>query len=261
MSADEVRAGASLAGVYGLRMLGLFFILPVFAVHAATLRGGADLTLVGIAIGGYGLAQGVLQIPYGMASDRWGRKPLILVKACVLGALLPATAEPEADVAIFEKLMAIDDEAFLRREFRPSCLDLVKRLHPMGRMTEGEAERLFVIRRRKLVAGRAVWEVEPFQIAGIDKLGRDCGALLAWSERVGAEERPSWELRWVQSFDYLARVAKAQRQEQLDQDALFEPIWDEVNGYRGTSAKSMVELVEQLAWIPTLGKRLNTTTV
>ena len=86
MSAAELRAGASLAGVYGLRMLGLFFILPVFAVHAATLRGGADLALVGIAIGGYGLAQGVLQIPYGMASDRWGRKRLIYAGLLVFAA-------------------------------------------------------------------------------------------------------------------------------------------------------------------------------
>src|SRR5919204_5446009 len=86
MSAAELRAGASLAGVYGLRMLGLFFILPVFAVHALTLRGGADLALVGIAIGGYGLPQGVLQIPYGMASDRWGRKPLIYAGLLVFAA-------------------------------------------------------------------------------------------------------------------------------------------------------------------------------
>ena len=48
-----------------------------------------------------------------------GRKPLILVKACVLGALLPATDDPEADLAIFEKLMAIDDAAFPRRGFHP----------------------------------------------------------------------------------------------------------------------------------------------
>jgi MFS family permease len=86
MSAAELRAGASLAGVYGLRMLGLFFILPIFAVHATTLRGGQDLALVGIAIGGYGLAQGVLQIPYGMASDRWGRKPLIYAGLLVFAA-------------------------------------------------------------------------------------------------------------------------------------------------------------------------------
>ena len=43
------------------------------------------------------------------------------MKACVLGALLPATDDPEADLAIFENLMAIDDEAFLRREFRPAA--------------------------------------------------------------------------------------------------------------------------------------------
>ena len=86
MSAVELRAGASLAGVYGLRMLGLFFILPIFAVHATTLRGGQDLALVGIAIGGYGLAQGLLQIPYGMASDRWGRKPLIYAGLLVFAA-------------------------------------------------------------------------------------------------------------------------------------------------------------------------------
>jgi MFS family permease len=86
MNPTELRAGISLAGVYGLRMLGLFFILPVFAVHAVTLEGGADLTLVGIAIGGYGLSQGLLQIPFGMASDRWGRKPLIYAGLLVFAA-------------------------------------------------------------------------------------------------------------------------------------------------------------------------------
>lgn len=86
MTAAELRAGVSLAGVYGLRMLGLFFILPVFAVHAQTLHGGQDLTLVGIAIGGYGLAQGLLQIPFGMASDRWGRKPLIYTGLVIFAA-------------------------------------------------------------------------------------------------------------------------------------------------------------------------------
>ena len=86
MSAAELRAGASLAGVYGLRMLGLFFILPIFAVHAKLLRGGEDLFLVGVAIGGYGLAQGLLQIPFGMASDRWGRKSLIYIGLVVFAA-------------------------------------------------------------------------------------------------------------------------------------------------------------------------------
>src|SRR5882672_10390850 len=79
MTSTELRAGASLAGVYGLRMLGLFFILPVFAVHAPKLRGGDDIALVGLALGIYGLAQGILQIPFGIASDRWGRKPVLYV--------------------------------------------------------------------------------------------------------------------------------------------------------------------------------------
>ncbi len=86
MTPIELRAGASLAGVYGLRMLGLFIILPIFAVHAVQLEGGDDLALVGLALGAYGLAQGVLQIPFGVASDRWGRKPLIYAGLVVFAA-------------------------------------------------------------------------------------------------------------------------------------------------------------------------------
>ena len=95
MSRAEVRAGASLAGVFGLRMLGLFFILPVFAVHAAKLEGGANLTLVGFALGAYGLSQGILQIPFGMASDRWGRKPALYAGLLVFaaGSFLGVVAE------------------------------------------------------------------------------------------------------------------------------------------------------------------------
>jgi MFS family permease len=94
MTGSELRAGLSLAGVFGLRMLGLFLILPVFAVHARTLQGGSNLTLVGIALGAYGLAQAILQIPFGVASDRWGRKPVIIIGLIVfaLGSLLAASA-------------------------------------------------------------------------------------------------------------------------------------------------------------------------
>jgi MFS family permease len=86
MNPTELRAGLSLAGVFGLRMLGLFFILPVLAVHAANIRGGDDLTLVGIALGAYGLSQGVLQIPFGMASDHCGRKPVLYAGLLVFAA-------------------------------------------------------------------------------------------------------------------------------------------------------------------------------
>jgi len=95
MSPQELRAGASLAGVFGLRMLGLFLILPVFAVHAPQLAGGDDLVLVGIALGAYGLVQAFLQIPFGMASDRWGRKPVIVAGLLIFaaGSFLAAGAD------------------------------------------------------------------------------------------------------------------------------------------------------------------------
>src|SRR5262245_65737438 len=86
MNPAELRAGVSLAGVFGLRMLGLFFILPVLAGHAAQIKGGEDLTLVGIALGAYGLAQGILQIPFGMASDQWGRKPVLYAGLAIFAA-------------------------------------------------------------------------------------------------------------------------------------------------------------------------------
>ncbi|HOL65274.1 MAG TPA: MFS transporter [Accumulibacter sp.] len=78
MSADEKRTGASLAAVFALRMLGLFLILPVFALYAKTLPSGNDMSLVGMALGAYGLTQAALQIAYGAASDRFGRKPVIV---------------------------------------------------------------------------------------------------------------------------------------------------------------------------------------
>lgn len=91
MTPGEKRAGMALAAIFGLRMLGLFLILPVFAVHARTLPGGDSATLVGVALGAYGLTQMVLQIPFGMASDRLGRKPVI-VAGLILFALGSALA-------------------------------------------------------------------------------------------------------------------------------------------------------------------------
>ena len=78
MSRQEKRAGISLAPLFALRILGLFLILPVFAIHARTLPSGNDMALVGVALGAYGLTQACLQIAYGAASDRFGRKPVIV---------------------------------------------------------------------------------------------------------------------------------------------------------------------------------------
>jgi MFS family permease len=77
MTPIEQRATFALAAIYAVRMLGLFLIFPVFALYAEHL-GGATPLLVGVAIGAYGLTQALLQIPFGMVSDRLGRKPVIV---------------------------------------------------------------------------------------------------------------------------------------------------------------------------------------
>lgn len=94
MTPAERRATASLASIYGLRLFGMFVILPVFALYAETLPGGHSHTLIGIALGAYGLTQALLQIPFGWASDRWGRKPVIYSGLAIfaLGSFIAAVA-------------------------------------------------------------------------------------------------------------------------------------------------------------------------
>ncbi|MDE2117189.1 MAG: MFS transporter [Betaproteobacteria bacterium] len=94
MTPAERRASIGLAGIYGLRMLGLFIILPVFALYAEHLPGGDNKMLVGVALGAYGLTQAILQIPAGLMSDRYGRKPVIYISLLLfaLGSLIAAFA-------------------------------------------------------------------------------------------------------------------------------------------------------------------------
>ncbi|OJF70081.1 MFS transporter [Alteromonas sp. V450] len=94
MNALELRAALALASVYVLRMMGLFMVMPVLAVAAMDYPDYSPL-LVGLAVGGYGLTQAALQIPMGMMSDKWGRKPVILLGLAVfaLGSFVAATAD------------------------------------------------------------------------------------------------------------------------------------------------------------------------
>jgi MFS family permease len=95
MTAAERRASTGLASIYGLRMLGLFIILPVFALYAEHLPGGDSHLLMGIALGAYGLTQAILQIPAGWMSDRYGRKPIIYASLVLfaLGSFIAASAD------------------------------------------------------------------------------------------------------------------------------------------------------------------------
>ena len=94
MTPTELRSTISLASIYGLRMLGMFLILPIFSVYAETLKGGSNHTLIGLALGAYGLTQVLLQLPFGIASDKYGRKKVIYIGLVlfIIGSVVAALA-------------------------------------------------------------------------------------------------------------------------------------------------------------------------
>lgn len=91
MTPQERKITFSLAAIYSFRMLGLFMILPVFSLYTTKLA-HATPVLIGVALGIYGLTQAILQIPFGMCSDRLGRKPIILLGLIlfVIGSVVAA---------------------------------------------------------------------------------------------------------------------------------------------------------------------------
>ncbi len=94
MLKTEKRAAVSLALIYAFRMIGLFMILPVFSLYAEQYQGATPL-LIGLAIGVYGLTQGLFQLPFGFLSDRVGRKKMIVIGLLLFaaGSAVAATAE------------------------------------------------------------------------------------------------------------------------------------------------------------------------
>ena len=106
MTGQEKRSSFSLAAIYGLRMLGLFLVLPVFAIEAAHYPGGDDPGLVGLAMGIYGLTQGALQLAFGAASDKLGRKRVIVFGLLIFatGSFLAAAADTLTSLIIGRSL-------------------------------------------------------------------------------------------------------------------------------------------------------------
>lgn len=91
MKHRPIRSTLSLGSIFSFRMLGLFMILPVFAVYATHLKGSTP-ELIGMALGIYGLTQALLQMPMGFLSDRFGRKPIIALGLIIfaLGSVVAA---------------------------------------------------------------------------------------------------------------------------------------------------------------------------
>ena len=96
---EEKKATLGLAGIFSLRMLGLFLVLPVLSIYASQFPGATSF-LVGLAIGAYGLTQAIFQIPYGLWSDKYGRIPILIISTIIffLGSGLAAYASYNHDI-------------------------------------------------------------------------------------------------------------------------------------------------------------------
>jgi len=147
-----------------------------------------------------------------------GRKPLILVRAVVLGCLLPATDDLAADLDVFLQLMAMDDAAFGRR---------------FGG-TAAEFARLF-----------------PAYAALVTE---ENGRRTNWRADLGDAERQSRVAEAFSTLPYAARLRLVRRPEECEEAELLAPVWASVNQHLGTEATSLPALVEQLG-IARFGQR------
>ncbi len=154
----------------------------------------------------------------GLGSYWKGRKPLILTRACVLAALMPATDDLERDVEIFEKLMGMADETF-------------------GRRYEG-GPTAFV----KLFPDHAL------------EVADDTGRSWVWRDDLDPRERQRRIGRAFVDLPYAQRLENVKRPEELAERDLLDGVWDEVNAHLGTSARTISELVDQLG-IMRFGRR------
>lgn len=162
-----------------------------------------------------------------------GRKPLVLVRACLLGALLPATDDPAGDLAVFEMLMHIDDEAFAIRDQSAKPGEIATLALRAQLLSVDQLGQLFEIR------GKVAAELE-HDLAAAAEAGK-----LAWRASVTAGERRRLAGQALATLTYVTRVARARRPEEVN-PAEFSYIWPRVNAHLGTSATSMDELVEQI---------------
>jgi putative DNA methylase len=158
-----------------------------------------------------------------------GRKPLILAKACVLGALLPATDDPVRDLEVFELLMGMDDRSLAaRQKRRPKPADIVATL------TIANIYDYFTVSPPILPKTAPIDRSDP-------ALAR---VRIAWRGDLLVAERRRLEAEMLPPLSYRKRIEDLYRPEEVPD--VHDHIWDEVNAHLGTSAHSFPELVEQL---------------
>ena len=160
-----------------------------------------------------------------------GRKPLILNKACILGCLLPATANQPRDLEIFEKLMAMDDESFVarwKRRFRPKEI--------LGALSITRISDYFVAEPEGILPISAPVDWATPEYAEIK---------VRWRDDLTDLERRRLEAQLLPKQPYRERVEVANRPEEVS-DTVHAHIWEAVNSHLGTRACSLPELVEQL---------------
>ena len=160
-----------------------------------------------------------------------GRKPLILNKACILGALLPATDNAKRDLEIFEKLMAMDDESFVARWPRRAKPREILATLSIARITD-----YFVSDPPMLLppAAPVDWSKPELQDVKVK-----------WRDDISELERRQLEAQILPKVPYRERVEKAKRPEEV-LDTVHVHIWEAVNAHLDTDAHSFPELVEQL---------------
>jgi putative DNA methylase len=158
-----------------------------------------------------------------------GRKPLILARACVLGALLPATDDPEKDLEIFEQLMALDDEAFLIRAEGISAKTILERL-PLDNF--GEYFSLSGKTGELPVSAPVDFSAYP-------------GLMVRWKPEIMPAQKIWLKRQVLLNMSYTEKLALSKRPEEID-GQLYGDIWNAVNAHLKTDAHSHAELVEQL---------------
>jgi putative DNA methylase len=168
-----------------------------------------------------------------------GRKPLIMVRAIVLGSLLPATDDPEADLTVFEQLMGIDDAAFGRREPKLKAGDVAERI------TRENPWDVFDY----TIQGETVDPEAAAKLAFPIRLADYPGLTIRWSRKIDPADKAELLAEAMRGLAYEEKVGLCKRPEEVDPEWLYGPVWPAVNrhlAHLGVEAYSFEELTEQL---------------